>query len=158
MALQQKCYVSQNMLVMLVNVCYISGKHCISPEIGNRTRLNIFWKLWNKYSGTIHIIPKWSHDMAGIFVYMFIKKILFHRNILQSVYSKVLAKCFFITQVGKRGLKVILISVARETNNILTCHSPRLRGEINVAKQGRVPLRFLLGSLMAPVQHRYRSG
>ena len=67
------------------------------------------------------------------------------------VCSNVLAKCFFITQVGKRGLKVILISVARETNNILTCHSPRLRGEINVAKQGRVPLRFLLGSLMAPL-------
>lgn len=72
---------SQNMLLMLVNDCYVSGKRCISPEIGNRTRLNIFWKLWNKYSGTIHIIPKWSHDMAGIFVYTFIKKILVHRYI-----------------------------------------------------------------------------
>ena len=85
LALQQNVRFSQNMLVMLVNDCYMSGKHCISPEIGNRTRLNIFWKLWNKYSGTIHIIPKWSHDMAGIFVYMFIKKILVHRNILKCV-------------------------------------------------------------------------
>ena len=53
-----------------------------------------------------------------------------------SVYASEFMKIFIFTEGG--GLKVILISVARETNNILTCPGPRLRGEINVAKQGRV--------------------
>ena len=76
MAMQQKCHVLPEITRNARRKWLLEN---MWGKIGNRTRLNIFWKLWNKYSGTIHILPKWSHDMAEIFVFMFIRIFLVNR-------------------------------------------------------------------------------